>query len=76
MTTVELRRQAKLSIDQLSGRRLRVVAGFLAYLRGSARDDATRELLEIPGFLESFARGAKDARAGRVRAWHKVRRDV
>lgn len=76
MTTVELRRQAKKSIDQLTGRRLRFVAGFLTYLRGSTRDDATKELLEIPGFLESFARGAKDLRTGRVRAWRKVRRDV
>lgn len=39
-------------------------------------NEATKELLQIPGFLESFARGTKDVRAGRVKPWRKIRRDV
>jgi len=72
--TTELRRQAKKAIDQLSGQRLRFVSGFLAYVNDPQADAVTRELLEIPGFLESFGRGIKDIRAGRSAPWRKARR--
>lgn len=76
VSTIELRRQAKKTIDQLSGSRLCFVRDFLAYVRRTNPNDATKELLEIPGFLQSFARGTKDVRAGRVKTWRKIRRDV
>lgn len=76
MSTLELRRQAKRTIDQLSGPSLRFVTEFLLYLQQRQPDEATAELLKIPGFLPSFARGAKDVRSGRVKSWRKVRRDV
>ena len=76
MSTIELRRRAKATIDELSGDRLRFAADLLAYVRRSKPNDATRELLEIPEFLTSFARGIRDVRAGRVRDWRRVRRDV
>lgn len=76
MSTIELRRKAKKAIDQLSGQRLRFVSDFLAYVNDSRSDEATKELLEIPGFLESFGRGVKDIRAGRATHWRKVRRRV
>ena len=76
MTAMQLRARAKKAIDQLSGPRLRLVTEFLTYVQGRGGDRATRELLEIPGFIESFARGVRDVRAGRVKDWRKVRRDV
>jgi hypothetical protein len=76
VSTVELRRRAKATIDRLSGPRLRFATDFLAYVQRRQLDAATKELLDTPGFLESFARGTKDVRAGRVKPWRKVRRDV
>ena len=76
MSVTELRRRAKKTIDQLSGQRLAAAASFLNYVSEHGRTDATAELLAIPGFVESFARGSADLNAGRVKAWRKVRRDV
>ncbi len=89
--TADLRKRAKRSIDKLSGGSLRLAMDFLAYMqerhsdaggtRGAASDAsdslaASKELLDIPGFTDSMARGVKDARDGRVKSWRKVRRDV
>lgn len=76
MTATQLRQKAKKTIDKLSGPRLRFVTEFLTYVQLQQSDKTTRELVEIPGFLESFARGVNDIRAGRVKDWRKVRRDV
>lgn len=74
--TTALRRQAKRTIDELSGLPLRFAADFLAYLQERHPDKATKELLEIPGFADSLTRGTKDVRSGRVKPWRKVRSDV
>ncbi len=74
MSTIELRRKAKKTIDKLSGSRLRFVADLLNYVQERESEEATKELLEIPGFLESFDQGVKDVRAGRTTPWRKARR--
>lgn len=74
MSTAELRDQVKEYIDQLSPERLLVAADFLAYLTDRESEEATQELLEIPGFLEAFDRGKKDAAAGKVTPVEKLRR--
>ena len=63
-------------IDDLSTAQLRVASEFLAFVKSRELDAATRELLAMPGFAESFARGAKDVKAGRTRPWRTARRDV
>jgi hypothetical protein len=55
---------------------LRVASEFLAYVKHRETDAATLELLAIPGFEKSFARGMADVKAGRTRPWRKVRTDV
>ena len=55
---------------------MRVAADFLAYLAERESNEATEELLEIPGFIEAFDRGKQDVAAGRVTDWRKVRDDV
>ncbi len=74
--TADLRKQAKQTIDRLSGVPLRLATDFLSYIQERHTDAATKELLEIPGFADSLARGVKDVRAGRVKNWRKVRGDV
>lgn len=74
MSTAELRDRVKEYIDQLSPERLLVAADFLAYLAERESEDATQELLDIPGFVEAFERGKKDAVAGKVTPVEKLRR--
>ncbi|HEY9852034.1 MAG TPA: hypothetical protein V6D28_21345 [Leptolyngbyaceae cyanobacterium] len=75
-TTNEIRQQIKEYVDRLSPERLRVAADFLAYLAERESNEATEELLEIPGFVEAFERGKQDVVAGRVTDWQKVRDDI
>lgn len=72
MSTVELRRKIKKTVDTLSPAQLRAAARLLGRLR--AEEDATDELLRIPGFLVSFERGMQDVAAGRVTPVEKPRR--
>ena len=76
MSTLELRREAKDLIDAMSGSQLRVASQFLALVKARGADAATLELLTIPGFAQSFARGIRDIKAGRTKPWRKVRSDV
>ena len=76
MSTVQLREQAKAVIDNLSTNQLRVASEFLAFVKSRELDSATMELLSIPGFEASFARGMKDIKAGRTKPWRQVRSDV
>lgn len=64
MKTQELRENLKQSIDRLSPERLLVAADFLAYLAERESNEATNELLKIPGFLEAFNKAQKDVANG------------
>jgi uncharacterized protein (DUF885 family) len=57
---IEMQEKINHSLKQLSLERLQVVADFVAYLADKESEEATEELLEIPGFVESFERGKKD----------------
>lgn len=74
--TLKLKEEAKAVIDTLSKEQLRVASEFLAFVKDRKADAATLELLAIPGFEESFARGMRDIKAGRTKSWRKVRADV
>lgn len=76
MSTVQLRREAKALIDAMSGPQLRVASEFLAIVKSRRADAATLELLTIPGFARSYARGLSDIKAGRTKPWRQVRRRV
>jgi hypothetical protein len=76
MSTLVLRQEAKALIDTMSRAQLRVASEFLAFVKTRETDAATLELLLIPGFEASFARGMRDIKAGRTKPWRKVRSDV
>ncbi|MFN6466425.1 MAG: hypothetical protein RMZ41_032050 [Nostoc sp. DedVER02] len=76
MNNTEVRQQINQYLDGLSSERLELVADFLAYLADKESEDATQELLNIPGFIESFERGKKDIAEGRVKNWRTIRSDV
>lgn len=76
MNTTEIRQQINQNLDRLSSNRLQLVAEFLAYLADKESEEATQELLDIPGFIESFEKGKKDIAAGQVVSWRTIRSDV
>lgn len=49
---------------------------FLAYLEATATDEATAELLRIPGLVSALRRAERDIAAGNLADWRKVRSDV
>jgi hypothetical protein len=76
MSTRELRRQAGRRIRTLSPRRLQVAVDFLAYLAERESNEATEELLRIPGLVEALNEAGKRASKRNSVNWRKVRRDV
>ena len=74
MSTAALRQQAKGLIDTLSEAQLRVASEFLAFVKSREFDPVTLELLSIPGFEASFARGMRDIKAGRTKPSQRGRR--
>jgi hypothetical protein len=75
MSNTEVRQQINQYLDVLSSERLELVTDFLAYLADKESEDATQELLDIPGFIESFERGKKDIAEGRVKNWRLIIRN-
>lgn len=73
MKTVEIRQRAKEYIDKLSADKLLVAAEFLADLV-EKEDDATDELLKIPGFTEAFTKAQENVREGKVISVEQLKR--
>ena len=74
MTTTELRQLAKEALENLPPEQLKVAAEFLRYLDERASDEATEELLKIPGLLEDLAEAERDIAEGRTTPVEKLRR--
>ena len=76
MNNSEIRHQINQYLERLSSERLHLAADFLAYLADKESEEATQELLDVPGFIESFERGKKDVAEDRVVNWRNIRSDV
>lgn len=76
MKTAEMRHQIKEYAEQLSPRNIRAAYDFLAYLADKESEEATEELLAIPGFLEAVEKAEKEIAEGKFTEWRKVRSDV
>jgi hypothetical protein len=76
MSTRELRRQAGRRIRTLSPQRLQVAVDFLAYLADRESNEATEELLRVPGLVEALNEAGKKVPKRNSVNWRKVRRDV
>jgi hypothetical protein len=74
MTTAELRQLAKVTLESLPPEQLKVAAEFLRYLDERASDEATEELLKIPGLLEDLAEAERDIAEGKTTPFEKLRR--
>ena len=74
MKTTALRDSAKRRLDALSSDRLKVADDFLGYLEEREADEATAELLAVPGFLESLERAEAEIAAGNLTPAAELRR--
>jgi len=74
MSDTQLLRRAKRRLNQLSDQRLRAADDFLAYLEDLDSDEATEELLRIPGILERLEKAGRDVAEGRTVSVEELRR--
>ena len=63
-------------LRRLSPERLQVASDFLAYLEEREQSEATKELLNIPGFEEAFRRAVQQAEQEQLVRFEDIRRDV
>ena len=75
-TSQQLRQVAKERLETLAPDKLRVAAEFLQYLQDRASEEATAELLEIPGLLTDLKRAEKARKTGKGKNWRRIRTDV
>lgn len=68
--------EAEHHLRSLSTERLRVANDFLAYLQEREENEATTELLNIPGFEAAFQHAVKQADSGDAVRFENARRDV
>lgn len=74
MTKTQLLRRTRRRLGGLSEERLRVADHFLAWLEQcEGDDDLTAELLRIPGFVEEFEQGRKEAEEGKLTDFDDIR---
>ena len=74
MTTAQLLELAKETLEQLPPEQLKVAAEFLKYLDERASDEATEELLKIPGLLEDIREAEREFAEGKGTPVEKLRR--
>jgi hypothetical protein len=68
--------EAERRLRSLSPERLRVANDFLAYLQDREENQATVELLSIPGFETTFQRTVEQADSGDVVRFEDIRNKV
>ena len=74
MSVPDLRQQATQRLAGLSTERLRVADDFLAYLEDRESDEATAELLALPGIVQALREAEEDIKAERWTSVDKLQR--
>lgn len=77
MTTSLLKTRINRKINKLPHNKLQVVEDFVSYL--SERDDeneATKELISIPGFENRFKEALRSVKKGETIDWETIKRNV
>lgn len=60
--------------DELSLNGLQTVLDFAAFLLNKESEEATQELLEIPGFVEQFAQAQEEIAKGQTKKLNQLKR--
>ena len=76
MQESNLRQQALMLIERLPTEKLEAAIDYLSYLCDKEAWEATYELASDPEVIESLKRSEADQKAGRLKNWADVKRDV
>ncbi len=76
MLKTDLKQQAVILIEQLSNEKLKAVVDYLTYLHDKEAWNATHELASDAEIVVSLERAEADEKAGRLKSWDDVRRNV
>ena len=76
MKKSKLQQQAMTLIEQLPTEKLKAAIDYMAYLHDKEAWEATYELASNPEIVKSLERAEADEKAGRLKSWDDVRRDV
>ena len=76
MRRSHLQQQAMTLIEQLPTEKLKAVIDYLTYLHDKEAWDATHELASDPEIVKSLEHAEADEKAGRLKSWSDVKRDV
>lgn len=73
---INILQEAEKRLRRLSPEKLRVASGFLAELEEKEENEATAELLNVPGFEQALHEAMQEAQAGEVVSFDSIRRHV
>ena len=74
--TKQLKNKAIDAISKLPQDRLREVVDFVEYLERKEEVEATKEILSDKKLLEGIKAGIEDLKAGRIKQWRSIRKNV
>ena len=76
MKNSKLQKQAMMLIEQLPKKKLKAAIDYMTYLYDKEAWDATHELTSNAEIVKSLERAEADEKAGRLKSWADVKRDV
>ena len=76
MKKSNLQQQAMMLIERLPTEKLRAAIDYMNYLYDKEAWEATYELASDPEIVKSLKQAEADEKAGRLKNWADVRRDV
>ena len=72
----KLQKQAVMLIERLPAKKLKAAIDYMAYLHDKEAWDATHELTSNAEIVKSLERAEADEKAGRLKSWADVKRNV
>ena len=76
MKNSKLQKQAMMLIERLPQKKLKAAIDYMTYLYDKEAWDATHELTSNAEIVKSLERAEADEKAGRLKSWADVKRDV
>ena len=76
MKNAKLQKQAMMLIERLPKKKLKAAIDYMTYLYDKEAWDATHELASDAEIVKSLERAEADIKAGRLKSWDDVKRDV
>ena len=76
MKNSKLQKQAIMLIERLPKKKLKAAIDYMNYLYDKEAWDATHELTSNAEIVKSLERAEADEKAGRLKSWADVKRDV